>query len=154
MKETFKIQLIVTCELPPDENLYLRCLTNNLQDSALINRLADDYAQHKDLDIYTKYLNQLATANLKTKGASSMVCEGLLNLFGTTSEEIIARTKKESADYYLPKIDELASNNKELFSSNKALSSQIDYLKNLLKQNNISFDLGPETTRRGTLNQK
>lgn len=63
-----------------------------------------------------------------------MVCEGLFNLFGTTSEEVIARAKKESDDYYLPQINELSSNN-------KTLSSQIDYLKNLLIQNNISFNL-------------
>ena len=60
-----------------------------------------------------------------------MECEGLFNLFGTSSEEIIARTKRESKmesdQYYLPKINEL--------------SSQVDYLKNLLKQNNIPFDL-------------
>jgi hypothetical protein len=55
-----------------------------------------------------------------------MVCEGLFNLFGTTSEEVIARAKKEADDYYLSKINEL--------------SSQIDYLESLLKQNNISFE--------------
>lgn len=59
-----------------------------------------------------------------------MVCEGLFNLFGTSSEEIIARAKKESQkefeEYYLPKINEL--------------SSQVDYLKKLLRQNNIAFD--------------
>ena len=31
-KATFKIQIIVTRELPPDENLYLCCLTECLQD--------------------------------------------------------------------------------------------------------------------------
>ncbi len=119
-KVTFKIQIIVTSRLPPEENLYLRCLTDHLQDVSLINRLADDYAIHKEHDIYIKYLNQLTKANLKMKGESSMVCEGLFNLFGTTSEEVIARAKKESDDYYLP---------------------QINYLKNLLTQNNIAFDL-------------
>lgn len=53
-----------------------------------------------------------------------MVCEGLFNLFGTSSAEIIARAKKESKEeldaYYLP---------------------QINYLKTLLTQNNIAFDL-------------
>ena len=66
-----------------------------------------------------------------------MVCEGLFNLFGTSSEEIIARAKRESQkefeEYYLPKINELSA-------SNSLLSSQVDYLKNLLKQNNIPFD--------------
>lgn len=53
-----------------------------------------------------------------------MVCEGLFNLFGTSSAEVIARAKKESKEeldaYYLP---------------------QINYLKTLLTQNNIAFDL-------------
>ncbi len=128
--ETFITQIIVTRELPPEENLYLRCLTGDLQDTALVRRLADDYTIHKEQDIYTRYLHQLATANIKTKGERPMVCEGLFNLFGTSSEEIIARAKRESKmesdQYYLPKINEL--------------SSQVDYLKNLLKQNNIPFD--------------
>lgn len=40
-----------------------------------------------------------------------MVCEGLLNLLGTSSTEVIARAKKESKEepgaYYLPQIDYL-----------------------------------------------
>ncbi len=62
-----------------------------------------------------------------------MVCEGILNLCGTSSEEIIERTRKEEAEYYLPKID--------------SLSTQISYLKSLLEQNNIPFQLDPETDR-------
>lgn len=119
-KEIFNVQIIVTKDLSPEECLYLHCLTDNLQDSHLINQLTCDYQNHQDQDIYIRYLHQLTTANTKKKGESLMVCEGLLNLFGTSSEEIIERTKKEDADYYLP---------------------QIDYLKDLLQQNNIPFDL-------------
>ncbi len=126
INETFKAQIIVTQELPPEENLYLCCLTEYLQDASLTRRLADDYTLHKGQDIYTKYLHQLTTANIKAKGERSMVCEGLFNLFGTSSEEIIARAKMESDAYYLPKINNL--------------SSRVDYLTNLLRQNNISFD--------------
>lgn len=132
--ETFMTQIIVTQMLPAEENLYLRCLTNNLTDVSLASRLADDCSQHWGQDIYTRYVHQLTTAHNKTKGANPMICEGLFNLFGTSSEEIISHAKKESEEYYLPKINELAA-------SNNQLSSQVDYLKNLLKQNNISFDL-------------
>jgi len=59
--------------------------------------------------------------------------EWLFNLFGTSSEEIALHAKQELEGYYLSKIDELSS-------SNKQLSSQIDYLKNLLRQHNISFE--------------
>ena len=126
-KETFTTQIIVTSKLPPEEYLYLRCLTDKLQDTKLVNQLTDDYKLHQEQDIYIRYMHQLTTANKKTKGDFLMVCEGLLNLFGTSSEEIIERTRKEDAEYYLPKIDSLSSHN--------------DYLKSLLKQNNIPFNL-------------
>ena len=132
-KETFLIQIIVTKELSPEDNLYLHCLTDNLQDPDLVNRLTDDYRLHQEQEIYIKYLHQVSTANFKkTKGEQTMlICEGLLNLCGTSSAEIIERTKKEDAEYYLPKIDDL--------------SSQVAYLKSLLKKNNIPFDLKSES---------
>lgn len=70
-----------------------------------------------------------------------MVCEGLFNLLGTSSEEIIANAGKVTDE----KINELTvskdpfhlnrlrSFNKQLTSSNKSLSSEIDRLKELLK---------------------
>lgn len=130
----FSIQIIVTKELSAEENLYLKCMTNKLKDRDLIDRLAEDYQKHKNQEIYAKYLDQITIANNTKEGASIMVCEGLLNLYGTSSEEIIARTKKEQEEFYLPKINELHSTNKQLYSQN-------NYLKDLLRQNNIPFDL-------------
>ena len=125
-KETFTAQIIVTQELLPEEYLYLHCLTNQLQDTDLINRLSNDFKVHQDETIYIRYMHQLTTANIKTKGDTPMICEGILNLCGTSSEEIIERTRQESDNYYLPKIN--------------TLSAQNDYLKSLLRQNNIPFD--------------
>lgn len=107
----------------------MRCLTNHLKDITLIKRLADDYAQHQDQNIYIKYMNQLATANMKEEGESPMVCEGILNLCGTSSAEIIAKTRKESEAQI-----------RELSESVEQLSSQVNYLKELLKKNNISYE--------------
>lgn len=132
-KETFHTQIIVAKELPPEENLYLRCLTDNLEDAKLANRLTNDYEKHQDQDIYIRYMRQLATANLKTKGDLPMVCEGLLDICNMISDEIIERTKKEADEYYLPKIDQLSSQNNDL-------SSQIVYLQSLLVKNGIPFD--------------
>ena len=137
-KETFHIQIIVTKELSSEDNLYLYCLTDNLQDTTLANRLADDCNLHQEQEIYIKYLHQISTANFKKmKGDTAMVCEGLLNLCGTSSAEIIERTKKEDAEYYLPKINQLTSQNSNLTSQNT-------YLKSLLTKHNIPFDLGSE----------
>ena len=90
--------------------------------------MADDYKGHQEEDIYRRYLHQITNADRKARGETPMyICEGLLNLCGTSSEEIIERTKKEDAEYYQPRID--------------SLSSQNDYLKALLIQHNIPFDL-------------
>ena len=42
-KEIFIAQIIVTKRLPLEDNLYLRCLTDKLEDAKLANRLTDDY---------------------------------------------------------------------------------------------------------------
>lgn len=68
-----------------------------------------------------------------------MVCEGLLNLCGTSSAEIIERTKKADAAFYQPRIDALTAKNEQQASFISELSSQVDYLKNLLTQHNIPF---------------
>ena len=66
-----------------------------------------------------------------------VINEWLYEMCGTSSDEVIARAKKESDEYYQPRIDSLSSDN-------RLLSSQIDYLKSLLIQNNIPFNLDTE----------
>ena len=50
-KETFTTQIIVTKELPSEENLYLHFLTDRIWNGALAERLADDYKKHQGQDI-------------------------------------------------------------------------------------------------------
>ena len=100
--------------------------------------MADDYKEHQDEELYRRYMHQITLAGNRTKGEGDMfICEGLLNLCGTSSEEIIKRTKKEDAEYYQPRIDSLSSDN-------KLLSSQNDYLKSVLIQHNNPFSLETE----------
>ncbi|MCH5259523.1 MAG: hypothetical protein J1F18_07215 [Lachnospiraceae bacterium] len=123
-KETFNTQIIVTNRLTPEDNLYLRCLTDKLHNMELADKLADDYQKHWEQEIYDRYMRQLAVANKKSEGGAYMVInEWLYEMCGTSSDEVIARAKKESEAYYQPKID---------------------YLKSLLIQNNIPFDLETE----------
>lgn len=138
IKEIFPVQIIVTKELIPEDNLYLRCLTGKLWEPFLVNMLADDYKAHQEQDIYRKYMDQLANANTSAKGGSTMICEGIFKICGTSSAEIIERTRKEEADYYLPKLDKQTAFIAEL-------TSQIDYLKKLLAENNIPFQALPDT---------
>ena len=76
-----------------------------------------------------------------------VINEWLYEMCGTSSDEVIARAKKESEEYYQPQIDRLSQDNeqlssdiKQLSSDLKQLSSEIDYLRLLLKQNNIPFN--------------
>ena len=132
-KETFNIQIIVTKELSPEENLYLRCLTDKLHGEGLAEQLVNDYKKHRTQEVYSRYMHQVAAANRKSKEEKHMVVdEWLYEMCGTSSDEVIARAKKESEEYYQPQIDTLSSVNKQLSSEN-------DYLKQLLMQNNIPF---------------
>lgn len=128
INETFSIQIIVTKELLPDENLYLHCLTNHLKNILLINQLLDDYQHHQGQDIYVRYMNQLTNANSNMKGKSPMY------------EEIMERAKIEAETYYATVLDTMNDKIEQLSFSNAQLASQVDYLKNLLKQNNIQFN--------------
>ncbi len=62
----------------------------------------------------------------------ALVNEWIFELFDTSSDEIIARAKQEDEEYYLPKLNEQSATIEQL-------TSQIDSLKSILKQHNISF---------------
>ena len=121
INETFNIQIIVTKELCPEENLYLYCLSDHLNNTRLIKQLVDNYKKHHEQDIYIRYMNQLTNANSNTKGRSPMF------------EEMMECARIEAENYYHDKIEQLSSCNEQLVS-------QIDYLKNLLNQHNIQFE--------------
>lgn len=122
-EEMYVTQFLVTSELDPAEYLYLKCLTDDLADMNLITKLASDCKHHFSEPCYSNYMNQLSYATVK-KGANPMVCEGLLNLYGTSSEEIIAKTKKEEAEYYQPQIKRLQEQIAQLQAENERLRNK------------------------------
>jgi cell shape-determining protein MreC len=80
-------------------------------------------------------MNQLTNANQSRKGESSMVCEGILNICGTSSKEIEERTRKETA----AEIQSLTDQNKQLSSENSQLNSENNYYRKLLTEHGIAF---------------
>ena len=68
-----------------------------------------------------------------------MVCEGLLNYFGTSSKEIAENATKQTQEFYQPQIEKLTSDNILLTSENTLLHSEIAKYKKLLEENNISY---------------
>ena len=66
-REMYRTQVIVTSELSPDENLYLRCLTNQLtkEDVPLVEDLVTDYRKNQEQTEYLKYMDYLAKRTRK-----------------------------------------------------------------------------------------
>lgn len=122
-------------ELSPKDTLYLSCLTANLTKSHRLDQLMEDFTHNQDNEIYNKYMNQLTHINIKKEGGSPMVCEGILNLCGTSSQEIEERTKA----IYIPQIQQLTSENLNLAEENDSLTAEIQRLQEILKMNKITY---------------
>ena len=93
----FTIHIIVTKELDPEDYLYLHCLTDTplKGSSGLYKRISEDYTRNSSNRLYHDYMQQI-THSISKKGGSSMeICEGIFELFGTSSEEIRNEQKKE-----------------------------------------------------------
>ena len=133
----YPTQVLVINELAPEDSLYLSCLSQHLLQTDFVKNLTDDCILHKDTVIYTKYMNQFF--NSHTKGDKSMVCEGVLRYFGTSSEEIAEQTREQDRKIYLPQIERLTEENNSLISENNSLVSEIQNLKQLLQQYNIAY---------------
>ena len=133
----YATQVLVINELSPEDSLFLRCLAGNVNDMKLINSLANHYQENKDNPIYTKYMNQFVYSHMK--GDQLMVCEAILNYFGTSSEEIEEKTRKQEREIYEPQIQRLTSEKAALSSENTLLHCENDALKQLLKKHGISY---------------
>jgi len=136
--EMFVTQIIVIRELSPEDSLYLSCLTHNLNDPVQINRLVDDYTKHQADETHMKYMNLLTRANAK-KGDNPMVCEGILNICGTSSKEIEERTIERTKAIYIPQIQQLTNDISNLANDNINLANENSRLKELLKLHKIAF---------------
>ncbi len=102
--ETFQTRIIVTGMLNPDDYLYLWCLKRYSEmtepERKYIRILDRDLSIHRNDINYTRYTDQLMTANRRTGGEAMgvVVSEKLLNAFGTSSEEIRNEQKQKDLE--------------------------------------------------------
>lgn len=129
LNEMYATQVLVINELSPEDSLFLHCLAENTNDLKLINNLANHYQENKDNPIYTKYMNQFVYSHMK--GDQLMICEAILNYFGTSSKEIEEKTRQQDREIYEPQIEKLTS-------ENSLLHNEIETLKQLLKKHGIT----------------
>ena len=75
------IQVIILPELPPDRYLWLRCLTNQLNEKTPVRELANAYETHQEDPEYQNFMNAFIHANLISKEGELIMCEALYDLF-------------------------------------------------------------------------
>lgn len=129
LNEMYATQVLVINELSPEDVLFLHCLSPK-SSPILINNLTKDYEVNKNNELYIDYMNQFFKSH--KKGEKPMVCEGLLNYFGTSSEELLEQGAERAKKFYQPQIEELIAKNKEL-------TSVLEERTKLLIQNNIAY---------------
>lgn len=57
------IQIVVLSQLPLEENLWLRVLSNKLDDPEIIDRMLQEYEQHRDNPLYSSIVEIVVQAN-------------------------------------------------------------------------------------------
>lgn len=86
------IQIVVLSQLPLEENLWLRVLSNKLDDPKIIERMLREYEQHKDNPLYSSIVEIVAQANqLLFRQEGSIMSETLEAII---NEKLDAREKK------------------------------------------------------------
>ena len=142
----YATQVLVINELSPEDVLFLHCLSPKIS-PILINNLTKDYELNKNNKLYVDYMNQFFKSH--KKGEIPMVCEGLLNYFGTSSEELLEQGAERAKKFYEPQIEALIAQVKELTSKNYQLSSENNQLSS--ENSQLLFQLEQLTEQKNKL---
>ena len=94
--DSIPIQLLISHELPPEENRWLNSLRDDLESTNEIPELLEDYKHHKNSRLYRAAMDLITRANQsKVKEVQSM-CDALFELFQETDK--YAESMKKATD--------------------------------------------------------
>ena len=89
----FPVQLIVSRELNPENNLWLRCLSSDIRERKMYEALKSSYSGHQNEPRYIIPMNAIIQGNQNSKEGKIM-CEALYELF---ADELVERENKGKA---------------------------------------------------------
>ena len=90
------IQLIVTSKLNWEDNLWLRSLTNKLEDRSQIQKIVNEYHDNKSNKLYESVMDIIVRANQKEfEEAKGDMCKALEELMADVIEERVAEKVEE-----------------------------------------------------------
>lgn len=81
------IQIILTKELSRKDNLWLRSLSNHLDDTETTKELLADYSRHKDNILYKSIMDIIVRANREKFREAKDMCDALLELMQDELDE-------------------------------------------------------------------
>lgn len=87
MGDKIPIQILVTKQLSKKENLWLRSLTNDLEESSDAEELIQEYKLHKEGNLYQSIMNIIVRANQKKFEEVRDMCQALEELMKDKFEE-------------------------------------------------------------------
>ena len=91
------IQLIVTSKLKWEDNLWLRSLTNKLDNRSQIQKIVNEYHDNKSNKLYGSVMDIIVKANHKEfEEAKGDMCKALEELMADVIEERVAEATKEA----------------------------------------------------------
>ena len=81
------IQIIVSSQLTQKENLWLRSLTNEIQDTSMVEALLESYKENRKNPLYKSVMNIVVQANTEKFEEVKDMCEALEELMKDRIEE-------------------------------------------------------------------
>lgn len=118
----FPIQIIHTKTLSKETNLWLRNLTDNINDKLDVQTLMQEFEHNASNKLYSSVMNIIVNANKSKFKEVSPMCEALKEIFLEQNREAYEKEKQEAIDAAIAEKD-----------------ARIAELEALLKQNNISI---------------
>ena len=116
--DVIAIQIIVTSQLSPEENLWLYSLTDNLTDPEVTERLLADYNGKEQDNLYSAVMQVVVQANEKQFHGGENMCDALRKII---DEEVNKRVDEEVNK----RVDqEVAEKEKELLTKGREAGRQ------------------------------
>ena len=94
----FPIQIVHTKELPIEENLWLRNLTDTLEDKNEILALMNEYSKKTEDKLYSSVMTIISQANEQKFEEVGIVCDTLKRIFLEQNREAYEKEKQEAID--------------------------------------------------------
>ena len=139
--DVIAIQIIVTSQLSPEENLWLYSLTDNLTDPEVTERLLADYNGKEQDNLYSAVMQVVVQANEKQFHGGENMCDALRKIINEevnkrVDEEVNKRVDREVAE----KEKELLTKGREAGRQEGMETNCISSICNLIDALKISID--------------